>query len=309
MLACLGVLAGCSAAPNLPIIGKSTPKVLTALDASKSLKGTIYFAQAGRIWRLRGGSLTALTPAGTRYAYPAVTADGTTTAASLVATGQSVIAFGGPDFSSLQPSKPLAKDPHLTGSIDLKPAFSPNGNRVVIMSDRAKNFTDEAIWEGAVTGGLHQVSFPPDASGGDDAPQYLPDGSAILFVAWRGPHAGLYSAAVPFGRARESVPGPTDHDILDPAPGPGAQLAFTQRQGEAENIFLGAMDTSGAKALTTFNDCRQPAWSPDGKDLLFVSPHSGTFDLWMVPAAGGNPQQLTVGADLDANSRPAWIAT
>lgn len=237
-----------------------------------------------------------------------MTADGKTTAAALMATGQSVIAFGGPDFSGLQPSKPLARDPHLTGSIDLKPAFSPRGNRVVIMSDRAKGYSDEAIWEGAVSGGLHQVSFPPDASGGDDAPQYLADGSSIVFVAWRGNHSGLDTAAVPGGRARVMVPAATDRDLLDPAPGPGDQLAFTQRQGEAENIFVGPSSTVGARPLTTFGDCRQPAWSPDGNNLLFISAHSGTFDLWTVPVAGGAGQQLTAGADLDANSKPAWIA-
>lgn len=220
-----------------------------------------------------------------------------------------MIAFGGPDFSNLQPSKPLARDPHVTGSIDLKPAFSPSGNRVAIMSDRARGYTDEAIWEGAVSGGLHQVSFPPDSSGGDDAPQYLADGSAIVFVAWRGNHAGLDSAAVPSGKGKVMLPAATDHDVLDPAPGPGGQLAFTQRQGEAENIFVGPGNAAGAKPVTTFNDCRQPTWSPDGMDLLFISPHGGTFDLWMVPVGGGDPQQLTAGADIDANSRAAWIAT
>ena len=302
-------MAGCSGAPTLPIIGKSTPKQLTALDAAKNLKGTVYFAQDGRIWRLRGGSLTQVSPTSGRYAYPAVTADGTTTAAALVATGQSVIAFGGPDFSGLKPSKPLASDPHRTGSLDLKPALSPRGNRVAIMSDRSKGYSDEAIWEGALSGGLHQVSFPADSSGGSDAPQYLPDGSAIIFVAWRGNHSGLDTAAVPSGKARVLVPAATDHDILDPAPGPGDQLAFTQRQGEAENIFVGPSNAAGARPLTTFGDCRQPAWSPDGNNLLFISPHAGTFDLWTVPAAGGAGQQLTAGADLDANSKPAWIAS
>ncbi|MGI8610318.1 MAG: TolB family protein [Candidatus Dormibacteria bacterium] len=220
-----------------------------------------------------------------------------------------MITFGGPDFSNLQPSKPLARDAHLSGSIDIKPAFSPNGNRVAIMSDRSKRNTDEAIWEGALSGGLRQVSSPPDASGGDDAPQYLADGSALVFVAWRGAHSRLDSVTVPSHLAKTVVAAGTDHDILDPAPGPADQLAFTQRQGEAENIFVGPGDAAGARPLTTFNDCRQPAWSADGKNLLFISPHAGTFDLWMVPVEGGSPQQLTAGADLDANSRPAWIAT
>ncbi|GAC1330715.1 MAG: hypothetical protein NVSMB17_08290 [Candidatus Dormibacteria bacterium] len=253
-----------------------------------------------------------MTPANGSYSYPVVTADGTTTAAAFVTRGQAMIAYGGPDFTNLQLPKPLARDPH-NGSIDIKPAFSPNGARVAFMSDRAKGFSDEAIWEGTVSGGVHQVSFPPDASGGDDAPAYLPDGSAIVFTAWRpGPtgivHAGIDRAAVPFGRPKTVLTSP-DHDYLDPAPGPAEQLAYTQRQAEVENVYVGGLDGSGARALTTFNDARQPCWSPDGKDLLFISPHAGTFDLWMVPAAGGEARQLTSGADLDANSHPAWTAS
>lgn len=306
-VACAVLLAGCSGAPNLPLIGKSTPKQLTALDAAHGLKGTIYFAKDGKIWRLRGGNLSIVSPNNGAYAYPAVTADGMTTAASYLAAGQAVLAFGGPDFSGMQPAKPLQKDPH-NGSIDIKPAFSPNGSRIVLMSDRSHSYTDQAIWEGPLTGGLHQVSFPPDSSGGDDAPQYLPDGSAIVFVAWRGSHSALDTARVPGGRATVLVDAATDHDILDPAPGPDGRLAFTQRAGEAENVFVGAADASGAKPVTTFSDCRQPVWSPDGKSLLFISSHSGTFDLWMVSPDGSNTQQLTVGGNLDANSRPVWIA-
>jgi Tol biopolymer transport system component len=295
------LVAACSGAPTIPLITKPAPKQLTALDASKSLTGTVYFAQGGRIWRLRRGQLNVVTSA--NYAYPAITADGTSTAAAYVAKGQSIIAFGGPDFSALQLAKPLVRDAWKSGSLDLKPAFSPNGKRVAFMSDRKTS--DEAIWEGPVSGGVHQVSFPPDASGGDDAPAYLADGTGIVFTVWRNGHGALDQAAVPLGRPRVLLTA-TDRDYLDPAPGPGGQLAFTQRQGEVENIYLGAADGGGAHALTTVNDARQPAWSPDGKDLLFISPHAGTFDLWVVPAAGGPARQLTTGGDLDANSRPAW---
>ena len=277
------------------------------MDAAKGLAGTIYFSQGNRVWRLRRGNLAAVTPANASYSYPAITAEGSVTAAAFVARGQAIIAFGGPDFSSLQLAKPLTRDPH-SGSIDLKPAFSPNGNRIAFMSDRAKGFSDEAIWEGTVSGGVHQVSFPPDASGGDDAPAYLVDGSGIVFTAWREGHANLDRAAVPFGRAKVLVAA-TDRDYLDPAPGPGDQLAFAQRQGEVENIYIAAGDGTGGRAVTTFNDARQPMWSPDGKDLLFISPHAGSFDLWTVPAAGGEARQLTTGGDLDATSRPAWSAS
>ncbi|MEA2683534.1 MAG: hypothetical protein QOK05_1862 [Chloroflexota bacterium] len=309
-LAGLGLLvaaAGCTGAPTIPLLTKSAPKSLTALDAAKNLPGTIYFIQANRIWRMRKGNLSAITPPNLRYAYPAISADGQTTAAAYILNGESGIEFGGPDFSSLALAKPLPANPH-SGSVDLKPVFSPSGTRVAFMSDRSKTNADEAIWEGPITGPLRQLSFPPDASGGDDSPGYTSDGTALLFTAWRDGHGGLDRVRVGSGLRPVAVDTPTDHDIMDTTPGPDDQLAFTQRQGEVENVYVGALDASAARAVTNFNDCRQPSWSPDGKTLLFISPHAGTFDLYSVPVSGGTPTRLTAGADLDANSRPAWAA-
>jgi dipeptidyl aminopeptidase/acylaminoacyl peptidase len=36
-----------------------------------------------------------------------------------------------------------------------------------------------------------------------------------------------------------------------------------------------------------------PKWSPDGKQILFESNRSGTSQLWVMPADGGEPKQLT----------------
>ena len=46
------------------------------------------------------------------------------------------------------------------------------------------------------------------------------------------------------------------------------------------------------------------AWSPDGKTIVFVSNISGRNNLWLVPAAGGWPTQLTVSDQ--RQTAPAW---
>src|SRR6266700_5641997 len=46
------------------------------------------------------------------------------------------------------------------------------------------------------------------------------------------------------------------------------------------------------------------AWSPDGKTICFVSNITGRNNLWLVPAAGSWPSQLTVSDQRQSN--PAW---
>jgi dipeptidyl aminopeptidase/acylaminoacyl peptidase len=46
------------------------------------------------------------------------------------------------------------------------------------------------------------------------------------------------------------------------------------------------------------------AWSPDGKSIAFVSNITGRNNLWIVPAEGGWPTQLTVSDQ--RQSHPAW---
>ena len=46
------------------------------------------------------------------------------------------------------------------------------------------------------------------------------------------------------------------------------------------------------------------AWSPDGKTIAFVSNITGRNNLWLVPATGGWPVQLTVSDQ--RQSHPAW---
>jgi hypothetical protein len=52
---------------------------------------------------------------------------------------------------------------------------------------------------------------------------------------------------------------------------------------------------NGLPRQLTFLPGRQvkPSISPDGSRIIFTSDHGGNADLWIMPAAGGNPVQLT----------------
>jgi gamma-glutamyltranspeptidase len=49
---------------------------------------------------------------------------------------------------------------------------------------------------------------------------------------------------------------------------------------------------------------RDPAWSPDGRQIAFAADENGQFDLWVVPAGSGEPRRLT---SLAGDERwPSW---
>jgi dipeptidyl aminopeptidase/acylaminoacyl peptidase len=48
----------------------------------------------------------------------------------------------------------------------------------------------------------------------------------------------------------------------------------------------------------------RPTWSPDGKSIAFISNMSGGNNIWLVPAEGGWPVQLTVSDQ--RQTAPAW---
>lgn len=90
----------------------------------------------------------------------------------------------------------------------------------------------------------------------------------------------------------------------------GRRVAFTIRETNWDDnayeteLWLG--DTSGpARQLTNASkSSMQPAWSPDGASLAFVSDRDGKRQLYRIAVAGGEAEKLTTGEDGVSNF--AW---
>ena len=171
------------------------------------------------------------------------------------------------------------------------PAISPDGRSVA--------FT-------AAVGGSRQVFVRLIAGGAPlqithDAvdhqlPRWTPDSSSIVYFSSAAPGEmrGTVSEVSALGgaprRIADSLGAGADVGVAD------GRLAFFRLTGERVELVTGLRDAS------TFNVVSQlppveyylsPRWSPDGKWIAYQRGDGVRFDIFVVPASGGDPRQLT----------------
>src|SRR5215472_7353237 len=71
---------------------------------------------------------------------------------------------------------------------------------------------------------------------------------------------------------------------------------------ESKNVA--DMQTFSIEKLYSTRNIGDTTWSPDGKQIAFVTNISGRNNIWLVPATGGWPTQLTISDQ--RQSAPAW---
>ncbi|CAN5827898.1 S9 family peptidase [soil metagenome] len=164
----------------------------------------------------------------------------------------------------------------LTGgsSRDEQPAWSPDGSRIAFVSNRHRD---------------------PDLTWRQDIYRVAPDGGRVERVTGgRGDRSFTQPAWSPDSRwlavigHRYDARGSVRHDVW--------QFAAAE-QGEGENL-TGQSDLEAAAAMNSdlvgFSLTR-PAWSRDGRTILFLAPVEGSYELWRVGAEGGAPERVTRG--------------
>lgn len=337
MIACCLALAACadSAAvatrPTLALPTRQAPPPTTGPAQSlggASLPGRLLFVQAGTIWLWQGDTGQPLI-AGGNAVQPAFSRDGARIA--YVERGASysdvmVADAAGAHLAQLtangsrNPPGSAARIYESTWAF--YPAFTPDGAAVVYAGQAAPPAGDPAaelnmslFSTAASEGGVSQQIVADD--GGQIGRSALASDGSIVYARAATDQGGalqLYRYAPTAGAAPiDGAPAPSYDPALSPD---GRWLAFAARQGGSTDIWL--LPTGGGTALrvTSAGSARAPCFSPDGSRLAFVAiaPGNHGFDLWsldLAPDASGTPQpgqprQITLGMNLDADSGIAW---
>ncbi|GAB4477376.1 MAG: hypothetical protein Kow00124_20520 [Anaerolineae bacterium] len=221
----------------------------------------------------------------------------------VIEVGQQLVEGEGVPPEAIKPARPT---PPPTPRPEARPAApapapEPRGFKTTYFMQRltARRLTPLqflAIFGAILVLGL--VIFVPLAltrnGGGDDTPPPVDTG---------GPAAGELpaEAAAPTAWPTATPPAPT---LLPYAQG---RIAFaSDRDGNFEIYVLDMVTRVSARLTTNDADDREPAWSPDGLRLAFVSTRDGEAALYVMNSDGSGVIRVTAGGEGVRDHSPAW---
>jgi dipeptidyl aminopeptidase/acylaminoacyl peptidase len=170
---------------------------------------------------------------------------------------------------------------------DTAPRWSPDGTHLAFLSDREPNKKAQLYVMPADGGEPTRLT---ELANGVSAPVWSPDGAYLAFIARVGGEPEPASEE----ERRQSKPARIITTLKYKANGEG--FIHDRRP----HLFVVPVDGGDPRQLTDgdFVDA-DPAWSPDGAELAFVSArhaerdYDNATDVWIVPRARGKPRRLT----------------
>jgi|RhiMethySRZTD1v2_1073278.scaffolds.fasta_scaffold01829_6 Tol biopolymer transport system component len=176
-------------------------------------------------------------------------------------------------------ARPLENEKTAGSRLNLAPSLSPDGKRMVFLSERSRLSIDMYLADvatGKVIRQLTKTAADPHfdsleflSSSGD----WAPDNKRFVFSALSKGQPVLTIIDVDSGKRLLEQEFPDIGEIYNPAWSPnGSQIVFSGLKGGVLDLFLFDVNTRMLTQLTSdpFSDS-DPEWSPDGRQLAWVT--------------------------------------
>ncbi len=185
---------------------------------------------------------------------------------------------------------------------DSSPEWSPAGDQIVFSSNRETNRFDLYIKE---VGGAGEAQLLHSSEGLKFPSGWTPDGKMVLYSEWT-PGANNAIRAVPIEGDGEPITlvgteFDENHGRVSPD---GRWLAYSTNESGAREVFVTTFPSSGRKWQVSVRGGRQPVWTKDGGEIIYLNNEFDTLSAAEVSSEGETFEIGSVVDLFDVDLRP-----
>ena len=193
-----------------------------------------------------------------------------------------------------------------TGTLNVAPAWSPNGQAIAYSSWRpAGQFgTFQDIIVSHIYKGLRQTPANGSPEKQSYLPAWSPDGTKLAFTLSQGGNQEIYVMNADGTDVRRL----TNHPDIDTSPTwspTGTQIAWASGRGGNPQIYIMNADGTGQRKITSEGWADRPTWSRGAFNEIAYAARTGAgFDIKIYDVGSGRTTTITDG--IGSNESPAF---